>query len=297
MRPAPAFLVLFLAACAGSPGLPITKSPAEPAAAEPAAAESPPTVPGPAPTGEGGAPPGDSAAIWIPPLDISWQWQLTGEVDRSVDAQVFDLDLFETGAQLVSELHASGRRVICYISVGSWEDWRPDADQFPESVIGAAYSGWPGERWLDIRQIEALAPILMARFDQCAAKGFDGLEPDNIDGYTNATGFPIRAQDQLAFNRWLADQAHARGLSIGLKNDPDQVAELLPYFDWALTEDCFAEGWCVEFAPFVEAGKPVFAAEYTDNSISLPEICPQAAQLGFNLILKDRELDALRSSC
>jgi hypothetical protein len=236
-------------------------------------------------------------AIWRPALNTSWQWQLDGAIDQTVDAQLFDIDLFETEASLVAALHAQGRKVVCYISVGSWEEWRPDADQFPPAVLGNDYEGWPGEKWLDIRQIDQLAPIMRARLDACRAKGFDGIEPDNIEGYANATGFPLTAQDQLTYNIWLADEAHARGLSIGLKNDPDQVAELLPYFDWALTEDCFDQGWCDQLTPFVTAGKAVFAAEYTDTGMTTGQFCPQANALNFNGILKHRELDAWRQAC
>lgn len=232
-----------------------------------------------------------------PVLNTSWQWQLDGNIDQTVDASMFDIDLFDTEASLVTALHAQGHKVVCYISVGSWEEWRPDASQFPPGVLGNDYEGWPGEKWLDIRQIELLAPIMRARLDACQAKGFDGIEPDNIEGYANNTGFPLTAQDQLKYNIWVANEAHARGLSIGLKNDPDQVAELLPYFDWALTEDCFDQGWCQQLTLFVNAGKAVFAAEYTDTGMTTAQFCPQANALNFNGLLKHRELDAWRQAC
>lgn len=242
--------------------------------------------------------PDSQSSWWKPSVALRWQWQLSDmPVDLSIDVDVYDIDLFENDASVVAALHAQGRKVVCYMSVGSWEDWRPDADQFPASVIGADYEGWPGENWLDIRQIEVLAPVMRARLDLCRDKGFDGIEPDNIDGYTNDTGFPLTDEDQIRYNLWLADEAHARGLSIGLKNDPDQVAELLPYFDWALTEDCFAEGWCEEMAPFIQMGKPVFAAEYTDTGVNIEQLCPEAEPLGFSLILKDRELGAWQQAC
>ncbi len=238
---------------------------------------------------------------WHPPVATSWQWQLTGlPVDSSFDFDMYDIDLFDNEASSVAALHAQGRKVICYVSVGSWEDWRPDADQFPALALGNDYKGWPGEKWLDIRQIDLLAPIMRARLDKCRAKGFDGIEPDNMDGYANDTGFPLTYQDQLDYNLWLAQEAHARSLSIGLKNDSKQIPNLLPHFDWALTEDCFAEGWCDEVAPFVAAGKAVFAAEYTDElSINqfLNQVCPQAGALGFSAIFKNRDLDVRRRAC
>jgi len=238
---------------------------------------------------------------WLPPVGATWQWQLTDTpINSSFDVDVYDIDLFENKAGTVDALHAQGRRVICYLSAGSWEKWRPDADLFPPSVLGKNYEGWPDEKWLDIRQIELLAPIMLARLDRCRAKGFDGVEPDNIDGYTNNTGFPLTYQDQLVYNRWLANEAHARGLSIGLKNDDEQVADLLPYFDWALTEDCFAQNWCGAMVPFIAAGKAVFAAEYSDEWTVTQfhdKVCPRAKTMGFSAILKDRDLDAWRRDC
>ena len=242
--------------------------------------------------------PETSLPIWIPEPGTTWQWQLTGDLSDSLpSASVYDLDLFETDASAVRALHAQGRKVICYLSAGSWEDWRPDAETFPGEIIGKKYQGWPGERWLDIRRLDALGEILGQRLDLCRAKGFDGIEPDNIDAYANDTGFPLTAADQLTFNRWLASEAHARGLSIGLKNDPDQAAELVADFDWALTEDCYDQGWCGAMLPFLEAGKAVFAAEYTDTGVDFEAACMELQPAGFSLILKDRELTAWSQAC
>lgn len=236
--------------------------------------------------------------IWRPSIGSTWQWQLTAlPVDLSVDAQVYDIDLFENDASVVAALHARGRKVICYLSAGTWEDWRPDKDQFPREVIGREYEGWQGERWLDIRRIELLAPVMRSRLDLCKQKGFDAVEPDNLDGYDNETGFPLTVSDQLRYNQWLANEAHQRGLSIGLKNDPDQATQLEPYFDWALAEDCFTEDWYGQMLPFIKAGKAVFAAEYSDTGVSLVDVCRQAQSLHFSVIHKNRDLDAYRKTC
>lgn len=251
----------------------------------------------PAPTA--GAPYQAADDWWRPAVGATWQWQLTGDVDTSINVDVFDLDLFETQPETVSALHAEGRRVICYVSVGTVENWRPDAGTFPRDVVGEAYAEWEGERWLDVRQIERLAPVLRRRLDLCREKGFDGVEPDNIDGFTNETGFDISRDEAARFLRWLAEEAHARELSVGLKNAPE-LASLVGTVDWALTEDCAAEGWCAEMRPFIAAGKPVFMAEYTDETTILRferEVCPLAAELGFSAILQDRDLDAPRRGC
>ncbi len=77
---------------------------------------------------------------------------------------------------------------------------------------------------------------MAARFDMCRDKGFDAVEADLVDGYARDSGFPLTAADQLTYNRMLADLAHERGLSIGLKNDLDQVADLVDHFDFAINE-------------------------------------------------------------
>jgi len=233
------------------------------------------------------------AGIWRPAPGTSWQWQLTTPVDRSVDAAVYDVDLFDNDASVVAALHAQGRRVVCYLSAGTWENWRPDASAFPAAVKGNR-NGWPGERWLDIRRLDILGPIMSARLDLCRTKGFDAVEADNVDGYANSSGFPLSYQDQLAYNRYLASAAHAHGLSIALKNDLDQVADLLPSFDWALNEQCFQYHECDRLAPFVSAGKAVFEVEYY---LSTSRFCPRANSLNFDSLLKHLSLDAYRVPC
>jgi hypothetical protein len=231
-----------------------------------------------------------AAGRWQPkPTTASWQWQLQGKIDTSIDADVYEVDGFEVAAKTVAKLHRQGQKAICYLDVGSWESYRPDAGRFPKAVLGRAYEGYPDERWLDIRRIDLLAPILRRRFDLCRRKGFDGVEPDNIAGYENKTGFPLSADDQLRFNRWVAREVHRRGMAIALKNDPGQVRQLLGSFDFAVVEECFAYDECGKFSPFVAAGKRVFVAEYEEP---LAAICNQAERLRFSVIHKDYDLFA-----
>jgi len=118
------------------------------------------------------------------------------------------------------------------------EPWRTDANDFPQAVIGKKMSSWD-EYWLDISNIDALKGIMTKRLDLAAEKNCDGVEPDNVDAYQNDSGFALTSQDQIAYNKFLAEEAHKRGLSVGLKNSVELVAELEPYFDWALNESCF----------------------------------------------------------
>lgn len=248
----------------------------------------------PALCGAGSLPsPAPCPGCWLPRPDTSWQWQLSGAVDQSVNAKMYDIDLFENSAAVVESLHDAGRKVICYLDAGTWENFRPDAGQFPKSVLGRT-NGWPGERWLDIRQLAVLKPIMSARLEQCKTKGFDGVEFDNVDGYTNPTGFPLTAAEQLAYNTWLANQAHTRGLNAALKNDLDQEVKLLPYFDWALDEQCFQYLECDLLLPFTRAGKAVMEVEYRGSTASF---CPKANAMDFNSLRKHLSLDAFRVPC
>jgi hypothetical protein len=234
------------------------------------------------------------APAWTPSLVTEWQWQLAFPPTAPfLSVGMYDIDMFDSPAATVAALHAQGTQVVCYIDFGTWENWRPDANQFPTSVLGSE-NGWPGEKWLDIRQISILAPIMEARLDLCKSKGFDAVEPDNIDGYENSTGFPLASQDQLNYNEWIATQAHARGLAVALKNDVDQVQQLLPYFDFMIDEECFRHHECNKITPFITSGKAVFEVEY---SLSPSKFCPQANAMNFNSMQKHTSLDAYRVAC
>ncbi len=236
----------------------------------------------------------EHAARWLPAPGTTWQWQLTVPVDLSVDAQVYDIDGFDNSARVVARLHALGRRAICYLDVGAYEDYRPDARRFPPSVLGKPNPLWEGERWLDIRRLDVLAPIMRDRLDMCRAKGFDGVELDEVDGWSNDTGFPLTAADQLRYNRFLAREVRARGMSAGLKNDLEQVPQLVESFDFAIDEECFQYRECTALQPFVAAGKAVFHAEYR----RAPEdFCPVATDLGLSSMQKRLVLDAWRVYC
>jgi hypothetical protein len=234
--------------------------------------------------------------LWQPVPGTTWQYQLNTPIDLAFEAEVFSIDLFDNDTATVEALHNAGRKAICYINTGAWEDWRPDADQFPESLLGNAYVGWSGERWLDIRQIDKLAPILNARLDLCQSKGFDGVDPDNMNGYLNNTGFPLSFEDQLRFNQWLSQAAHQRSLSIGIKNTGEQAIDLLPFYDWAVVESCFSYNECQLYTPFIDHNKAVFSVEYTSQKVFFG-FCPQAEQLRFSLIRKPKDLSAPNENC
>ena len=132
-----------------------------------------------------------------------------------------------------------------------------------------------------------LLPIIDARVAKCASAGFDAVEFDNVDGYTNTTGFALTAADQLMFDESLASIAHSHGLAVGLKNDLDQLGALQPDFDFAINEQCFQYKECSAYAGWLAAGKAVLEVEYGGSA---KKYCADAALRGRDAIHKRRNL-------
>lgn len=243
----------------------------------------------------------NEGAWYRPNAATTWQWQLTGTPNTSYDVEAYDIDLFDSSSETISALHNAGRRVICYFSAGSGENWRADYGGFLSSDLGCSLNGWKGERWLDIRS-GSVWQLMLQRLDLAASKGCDGVEPDNVDGYANKTGFALSADDQLAFNRNLTNEAHKRGLAIGLKNDGDQVTDLVAYYDFALNEQCYAYDECNLYAAFPKADKPLFNAEYTVDLTAAQKLattfCTRALAANQRTLILPLVLDdSFRLSC
>jgi hypothetical protein len=202
---------------------------------------------------------------WVPPKHLTWYWQLQG-TPKVEPVMATDFDGFDNTAATVASFHALGQKAICYIDVGTWENWRSDASQFPAGLLGSN-NGWPGERWLNISPAgpyySTLQRLMDARFAMCAQKGFDAVEPDNSDGSENSTGFSISTAQNNAFVEWVAQDVHAHGMAVFQKNYVDQSTTLQPYFDGAIDEQCNQYSECSSLQPYLTAGKPVLNAEYT----------------------------------
>jgi hypothetical protein len=225
--------------------------------------------------------------MWIPPQHLTWYWQIQGTVNNGEPVEAYDIDGFENTAAEVAALHAQGKHVICYIDVGTSESYRPDFASFPAAVEGDS-NGWPGEKWLDIRQLGVLEPIMTARFQMCREKGFDAVEPDNMDGYENQTGFPLTAAEQVTYDEWVASEVHSLGMAVLQKNDGEQTAQLEPHFDGALDEQCNQYSECSNFQAYLTAGKPVLNAEY---SLATSAFCAADNAAGIMGARYDLELD------
>lgn len=242
--------------------------------------------------------PSTGSSAFTLPAGVTWQWQLNGTLNLNYDVDVYDIDLFNTDQSEITALQARGITVICYFSAGTYEDFRSDSGDFDESDLGNPVEGFEDEKWLDIRSENVLA-IMTARLDLAVSKNCDGVEPDNVDAYMNNSGFTLSASDQLSFNRNIANLAHERNLSAGLKNDLDQIEDLVDYFDFTVNEQCFEFDECEELSPFIEANKAVLNAEYDDNYVNNSSlICPSAQSLQLSTLIMPLDLDdSFRISC
>jgi hypothetical protein len=249
------------------------------------------------------AAPSTAASSWWRPGPLSsWQYDLGWPVAVPTNigpVQVYDIDYdgAEQGTQaqvaaLVTRIHAEGGHAICYLETGAWENYRPDASQYPASVLGNVMGGYPDERYVDIRQWSVLEPILEARFRQCKAEGFDGVETDIDDSYTDDTGFPLTLQDEVTFDTEVATDIHALGLAWFLKNGVNGdafITDMVPVADGTVNEQCWQYQECSQLEPFVRAGKPILNVEYED--LAQAGTCQQARSFPMATMHTDVNLD------
>ncbi|PYI08621.1 hypothetical protein BO78DRAFT_59610 [Aspergillus sclerotiicarbonarius CBS 121057] len=248
-------------------------------------------------------------AIWQPTVGTTWQIILTSPVTPpciTQDYHVYDIDLFINDKSTIDNLHTLNHKVICYLSAGSFESNRPDSNEFLESDKGNGLSElWHDERWLNTRS-RNVRRIMEARLDRAAKMGCDGVDPDNVDGYAAENGFGLTEDDAVEYVNWLAREAHARGLAIGLKNAMGIVERVIGNMQWSVNEECAKLRECAGFVAFGRAGKPVFHIEYpkgsdSDQSPVGEEERRWACEFGdsgmFSTVMKNMVLDSWVQAC
>lgn len=288
------------------PSKPISSRQPPPAASASATA-SLANKPAPKPTGARGN-------VWKPAVGTPWQIILRSTVDASAplkpDVGVWDIDVNEHPDQLVQKLHAQGKKVICYFSAGSYEDWRTDKDRFQPADLGKALDGWPGERWLKTSSTN-VRNIMRDRIATAASKGCDAIDPDNVDGFSNDNGVGLTKAGAVDYIKFLSTEAAKHGMSIGLKNSGDIIDDVLDFVDFSVNEQCAQYSECATFAKFIQAGKPVFHIEYPnekssrrakkrDLSPAAKKTCKsmQSAPLkGFSTVIKNMDLGGWVQYC
>ncbi|KAJ6104348.1 hypothetical protein N7523_010668 [Penicillium sp. IBT 18751x] len=250
-----------------------------------------------------------NTVIWQPKAGIKWQIQLENPVDDiSMDADVFDIDVFDNAAEKISKIHAKGSKVICYFSAGTYENWRSDANKFSESDFGNELDDWPGERWLDLHSTN-VRQIMKSRLEMAQKKGCDGVDPDNIDAYGNDNGLGLTEADSIDYLNFLSSEAHSRGMSVGLKNGGDIIASVIEKMQWSVNEQCAQYDECDVYAAFTDVNKPVFHIEYvgemnTNTKLKArvtneekSTVCNAKSADKFSTVIKNMDLDAWVQYC
>ncbi|KAF3902413.1 hypothetical protein ABW20_dc0110595 [Dactylellina cionopaga] len=245
--------------------------------------------------------PSQTAAVarWQPTAGETWQISLIRPPNNTnIPATAFDIDLFDNSLSFIASLKLKGHRVICYFSAGSYEDWRSDAKNFTKKDYGKAMNGWAGEWWLDTNS-QTVRNIMSDRIALAQSKGCDAIDPDNINGYQNPTGFNLTEEDAISYLKFMAGEAHERGMAIGLKNGGALVPSVVPFTDFCVQESCAAFDECKPYREFLEYNSPVLHIEYPDESnMTVAEICsPKNGAQGFSTLIKHLSLDDWTEYC
>ncbi|KAK1138315.1 hypothetical protein N8T08_002850 [Aspergillus melleus] len=258
-------------------------------------------------TGGGGGNTTSGSVKWKPKAGTTWQIELLYPLnDTSYDVDVYDIDLFTNKKETIDDLHKQGRKVICYFSAGSYENWRPDKDKFKKSSLGSVMDGWEDEKWIDIRS-DNVKEIMTDRLDMAVKKGCDGVDPDNVDGYDNENGLDLKQSDSATFMNWLADETHKRNMSIGLKNAGAIIPKVINKMQWSVNEQCAQYEECDTYAAFVHKDKPVFHIEYpkgddTNNNVNVStkkknHACEFSGSGNFSTVIKNMNLNNWVQTC
>jgi hypothetical protein len=256
------------------------------------------------------------SGVKLPPSGkVAWDWQIGASSDSAIvppaGVTLMDLDGFTTSAAKVAELKSKGIYTVCYIDAGSFEPGRPDSAQYPSYLKIQQDPSWPAEYFLDVTDVfkanSVLSGILVKRMQMCKTKGFDALEPDNLQNDENVSGGRITAQQQLDFNGWIADRAHENGLAVFQKNGPDKILQtdrtgkmMVEKFDGILNEQCQEYSECGPLAEYTKRGKLALNVEYR-KSVALN--CTSFLASGINALKKDLGLTGatmsgyLRETC
>ncbi|KAF2156321.1 glycoside hydrolase family 114 protein [Myriangium duriaei CBS 260.36] len=242
--------------------------------------------------------------LWKPSLNTTWQIVLNNPIKLAYnashtvpDVDVFDIDLFDNSKETIWKLHGLHKKVICYFSAGTYEDWRPDAEQFKKKDLGKSLNDWPGENWLRINSC-SVRKIMRARIKLASQKGCDAIDPDNIDGYSNENGLRLTKRDSIRYIRFLAQEAARYKMSCGLKNGGDLISSVLRSTHFAINEQCVQYSECGSYTQFIRKKKPVFHIEYPKTSNKTADfVCNAVKGMKFSTILKDMSLNGWAEYC
>eukprot|EP00903_Cladosiphon_okamuranus_P020129 g18483.t1 len=251
----------------------------------------------------------EAASSWYQPvLGTAWEWQIDGKPipggngpGSLYDVELYDID-YSYSSAVIADLQRKGKKVMCYVSAGTSEDFRDDINLFPEAVKGGIVSfgegdTFPDEKWLDLRRLDLVAPIMLERLDIMQAKGCDAVEWDNADLPVHDLGLnagEVSLSVQIAYNAWIAAQTHARGMGVAMKNNNEAAAFHVDDYDMVVNEECWINGNCNNYWPWIKADKPILNTEYFTARCMY---CTQANLMDLSTIKKVPDLTSCRADC
>jgi hypothetical protein len=273
----------------------------------------------------------NAATVWQPAEDTNWMWELgkplntknanlmgtgvtawNGDTPPGDNPALYDIDAIENPASTVAALHQLGDRAICYIEVGTAGNYYTAAQEgIPTTYyqqlknagdLGKKLSGYP-EYFININAPSAVSIIESMISQQCAAKGFDGVETDLDETFGNnegKTGFTITQADEESYLTTLSSYMHGLGLAWIAKNLDDTgiasfVNDMQPLAQGIISEQCNQYGTCSLLNSFLSAGKWVGNAEYAPETQA--EFCGSDNAADMNGILFNVNLSGGRNPC
>jgi len=207
----------------------------------------------------------DAVAVTLPPAHAKFDYQIGGGYEPPDGVRVVSRDY--------GDEPAAGLYNICYVNAfqaqpGAEAEWGDLLLRDSDGQI--VYDEDWNEALLDIRtpdKRERIADKVNGWVDECAAKGFQAVEPDNYDSYTRAPDNLLTGEQAQAHIRLLSAHAHEAGLAIGQKNTVELAANRTANgLDFAVAEEC---GYHEECGGYVDAfGDNVIVIEYDEQGMA-----------------------------
>jgi hypothetical protein len=204
-------------------------------------------------------------AVSLPPAHAGFDYQIGGAYTPPAGVSVVSRDH--------EDAPAAGLYNICYVNAfqaqeGAEGDW--DSDLLLHDANGdIVYDGDWGEALLDVSTADKrqrIADQVDGWIDDCAAKGYQAIEPDNYDSYTRSKKLLTSAEAE-SYITLLADHAHARGLAIAQKNTSDLAKDhTATKLDFAIAEECGTYDECDAYT--AAFGDNVIVIEYTAKGLT-----------------------------
>jgi Glycoside-hydrolase family GH114 len=231
-------------------------------------------------------------SVRLPPVNAQFDYQIGGAYSPVAFVEIVDRDR--------TSHPAPGVYNVCYINAFQTQAdhdhwWRSHHRKLLlRTKNGRAVEdpGWPGEFVLDVgtaHKRAALARIIGRWIDGCASKGFQAIEPDNLDSYSRSHHL-LTLTDDVKFATLLVTRAHADGLAIAQKNTAElhHRGRRTAGFDFAIAEECQVYSECSSYTRAY--GAQVVEIEYTDNGRRYYRRACAARGARISILLRDRNV-------